>query len=1075
MMPRLSCAAQPVTRWLAWHCVLRLVGATAAALAAPLPAPGLAAPIVADDAVRDAHAAGAAANAAARAAITAPRAADAVPGYTRTPPEAALAGQANLTARAGAHLGACKNTPGDAACDAQRGALASATLPRTPLPDTAATASAARALARHPERELGSLAAYYPGCVTRDTAMPATTETRICERTRTPVPQSCARTLTVAIMRASTCAPGTWGAPSDAGGVGADVQCLPDRPATAQHVRITVDGTPVIYFDADVARARALPERIATLPSVREAGAFAGAGVWLADTACDAARCTATVLVAPDDAKACTATAAGADASTPAPACTGAPPFVAAYAACPAGQRGGDALAPECDGCRAAGDAGWCYAPAPGAPAVGLATPALGWIPVAPRTVTGWRVDTARTGPVARLRLAIARATTTWQEQERWDDGCAAPPAGCTVGAPARCTDGPATKTIDGHAVTRACWQTTRPLACAADTASDTCAPLAANGCALRATRCVETDPATGACVREQGQYDCAVPATTTTTVAACPQDVFCLGTTCFDTRHPPDADFARTVTLLEAGREAGVYLDGDTLTVFRGEPAACRDRLLANCCATDRAGAGMTNASLFPAGSRFVYDVLMNAGNRAFVTEGVRALLAGRAASGSFTTYGVTVALDGAALPAGAVPLVATDSLVLAFDPWSLAVTAIFSMATSLASCSADEGKLALQRGARLCHTIGTTCTSCLRVLGQCVACVEQTTASCCFNSRIARVLNEAGRRQLGRDWGSADAPDCRGLTVAQLQSLDLAAIDFSEVYEAIVPDLPDPGAWRASAAARLEALVAHAAPPAPPMRASAAAGPTMALPPVPPGVPPPAPSTPGPFGHDPADYIATFTDDFDQGFDRTRWNDQLWYGSPDPTPSYAVEDGMLLLWPTRDAQGQWRNRTIDTDGKFTQTYGYFEIEAKLPIGKGVWPAFWLFNHLGARRPEIDILEAYPGGGPASGWGDAQLHPVAYSATIWQDAGVQAGYRRIATPDLAAGFHRYGLKWEPDRITFYFDGASVYSAAVAMRDPMYLMLDLWYGSASGAPDASTPTGRANAFAVNYVRAWRLR
>ena len=38
----------------------------------------------------------------------------------------------------------------------------------------------------------------------------------------------------------------------------------------------------------------------------------------------------------------------------------------------------------------------------------------------------------------------------------------------------------------------------------------------------------------------------------------------------------------------------------------------------------------------------------------------------------------------------------------------------------------------------------------------------------------------------------------------------------------------------------------------------------------------------------------------------------------------------------------------------------------------------------------------------------------------------------------------------------------------------MYIMLDLWYGSASGAADSTTPVGITNSYEVNYVRAWKL-
>jgi hypothetical protein len=38
----------------------------------------------------------------------------------------------------------------------------------------------------------------------------------------------------------------------------------------------------------------------------------------------------------------------------------------------------------------------------------------------------------------------------------------------------------------------------------------------------------------------------------------------------------------------------------------------------------------------------------------------------------------------------------------------------------------------------------------------------------------------------------------------------------------------------------------------------------------------------------------------------------------------------------------------------------------------------------------------------------------------------------------------------------------------------MYILVDLWLGSASGTPDATTPTGKANSYIINYVRAWKL-
>jgi beta-glucanase (GH16 family) len=247
------------------------------------------------------------------------------------------------------------------------------------------------------------------------------------------------------------------------------------------------------------------------------------------------------------------------------------------------------------------------------------------------------------------------------------------------------------------------------------------------------------------------------------------------------------------------------------------------------------------------------------------------------------------------------------------------------------------------------------------------------------------------------------------------------------------------------------------------------------------------PAPTAAGPYGQDASQYVLTFSDEFDNGLSSEKWKDTQWYESRNPTPNYAVENGALKIWPQRDASGNFFNRTIDTDGKYSQTYGYFEMEAKLPYGKGVWPAFWLYAHPGDDRPEIDIMEAYPGGGPDSGWGDANLHPVDFGITLHKANG-NYSYHEVPYAknmsnflpmlDLSAGFHRYAVKWTATEIQFYFDGKPLgpsHRNDGYWNKPMYILLDLWFGSASGQPDNTTPTGKGNSFEVNYVRAWQLK
>ena len=410
-------------------------------------------------------------------------------------------------------------------------------------------------------------------------------------------------------------------------------------------------------------------------------------------------------------------------------------------------------------------------------------------------------------GSTWSLPLSFVQPAMVQHETDVWVDKSAVLSAGgrCAITTADTCVDGPATKAIEGRPVTRACWSYERTLTCASGAPIDECAALVSSGCTPASSTCKQLNVGSGLCEIAQDTYTCPVAAQTTTTASNCPANVYCLGTNCFNTSYTNDADFARSMSLMEAGREAGVYLDTSKMQVFKGEGNRCRHRLLKNCCSSDSAGAGMTNQSLFGTGSKLVYDVLMNSQNREFLYQGMQALLLGGGFSGSFTTYGITVAVNGTALPASSAILYSGENLVIAFDPWSLVIAVVIYIIMSMSSCNEAEGKLGMKEGAGLCHTVGTWCSSCFRIFGNCVSCLEHSTGKCCFNSKLARIVNEQGRVQVGKGWGSGESPDCSGFTIAQLQSLDFAAMDLTEFYASIVPTLPNTSAIQGSNAARL------------------------------------------------------------------------------------------------------------------------------------------------------------------------------------------------------------------------------------------------------------------------------
>lgn len=146
-----------------------------------------------------------------------------------------------------------------------------------------------------------------------------------------------------------------------------------------------------------------------------------------------------------------------------------------------------------------------------------------------------------------------------------------------------------------------------------------------------------------------------------------------------------------------------------------------------------------------------------------------------------------------------------------------------------------------------------------------------------------------------------------------------------------------------------------------------------------------------------------------------------------------------------------------VTTRKSFAFTYGYVQIEARIPGGTGTWPALWLLPKSGAWPPEIDIMENY---------GSAH----SFNTTVfWSGAsGVLDYSRKIprSSSDLTDGYHTYGLLWRPHSLTWYLDGKVVhkYTGSHVPRKPMYLLANL-------AIDGKAASG--STFSIRSVEIYR--
>jgi beta-glucanase (GH16 family) len=252
------------------------------------------------------------------------------------------------------------------------------------------------------------------------------------------------------------------------------------------------------------------------------------------------------------------------------------------------------------------------------------------------------------------------------------------------------------------------------------------------------------------------------------------------------------------------------------------------------------------------------------------------------------------------------------------------------------------------------------------------------------------------------------------------------------------------------------------------------------------------PAPA-PAPAPSDvPAGHVLVWSDEFngnglpdashwDDDTDRNRdgwFNNERQYYSRARAENAVVGNGRLRitarleeLRSAADWGGQrYTSARLVTRGKAEWTYGFFEVRAKLPCGRGTWPAIWTLGSSGVwpDAGEIDIMEQV-GSNPSRVFGT--VHTL-------QSGGTGTG-AAVQVPDACSAFHNYQLHWTADAIVIGIDGAEIYRYTNPRRGtstwpfdaPQYLLLNLAIGGDLGGSidDAIFPV----AMEIDHVRVYQ--
>ncbi|MBQ2677112.1 MAG: family 16 glycosylhydrolase [Clostridia bacterium] len=201
-------------------------------------------------------------------------------------------------------------------------------------------------------------------------------------------------------------------------------------------------------------------------------------------------------------------------------------------------------------------------------------------------------------------------------------------------------------------------------------------------------------------------------------------------------------------------------------------------------------------------------------------------------------------------------------------------------------------------------------------------------------------------------------------------------------------------------------------------------------------------------------------------------------------------VENGQLVIEALKeeymDGIAHYTSAEVVTRFRKTFLYGRLEIRAKLPGGKGMWPAFWTLGQ-GIAWPgggEIDILEMIGGNWPGS---TSRGTNLAHFTLHWGKdgtgghmAGRGGSFFLPNGQDFSTDYHIIGMIWTPKEIKWYIDDTIYCSADItdsvlynSFHHPHYALINTSIGATEGGwasiPDETTWATR-QLYQVDYIK-----
>lgn len=184
---------------------------------------------------------------------------------------------------------------------------------------------------------------------------------------------------------------------------------------------------------------------------------------------------------------------------------------------------------------------------------------------------------------------------------------------------------------------------------------------------------------------------------------------------------------------------------------------------------------------------------------------------------------------------------------------------------------------------------------------------------------------------------------------------------------------------------------------------------------------------------------------------------------------------NGKLVI-EARNEGGGYTSARIITKGKKFFKYGRVDIRAKLPQGKGVWPALWMLGESidvvsWPACGEIDIMELV-------GHQPNKVHGTVHWGDVNGNRAQFGGSKTLSSGTFADEYNVFSIIWDSQKITWYLNDAAYHSIDITPADLNEFQEDFFFifnvavgGDWPGSPDATTVFPQR--MIVDYVRVFQ--